>query len=120
MLQADVGRGKVVKGRVHIQLLFDLGAAGFGLALFEGSAAGPFPAAKAMISNADSRPCREGAAAARDADGHGVDHGGAIRRQMRIVKTFAVIPGHRAAMNPESRATTSRFRVRALFAHAPE
>jgi hypothetical protein len=38
-------------------------------------AAGPYPAAKAMISNADDRPCRESAAAAHDADGRSVDHG---------------------------------------------
>jgi hypothetical protein len=74
MLQADVGHRKVVKGHAHIQLLFDLGAARFGLGLFERIAAGPYPAAKAMISNADDRPCRKGAAA-HDADGRGVDHG---------------------------------------------
>jgi hypothetical protein len=78
-LRTDVGQRKVVKARVHIQLLFDLGAAGRGLALFgKEIAAGPCPAAKAMISNADDRPCRESTAAAHDADGRGVDHGAGL------------------------------------------
>ena len=65
-----------MRGRVHIQLLFDLEPPDSDFALFEeGIAAGPYPAAKAMISNADDRPCREVAAAAHDADGHGRDHG---------------------------------------------
>jgi hypothetical protein len=53
-----------------------IGAAGFGLALSGTEvAAGPYPAARAMISNANNRSCRETAAAAHDADGRGVDHG---------------------------------------------
>jgi hypothetical protein len=68
-----------MRGRVHIQLLFGLEPPDPDVALFEGGiAAGPYPAAKAMISNADNRPCREGAAAAHEADGHGVDHARAL------------------------------------------
>jgi hypothetical protein len=45
------------------------------IALFCRKCRGPDPAAEATILNANVRPYREGAAAASDDDGRGVDHG---------------------------------------------
>jgi hypothetical protein len=75
------------------------------------------PAAEATILNANVRPYREGAAAASDEDGRGIDHGAAIRPCPVFVK---MIETARIAEAPFGRIFGASNRAPQPFGDLPD
>src|SRR5215469_11636273 len=84
------------------------------------NAAGPDPAAGALILNADERPCRAGTAAS-DAAGRSVDHGRAYKATpLRRQATGVIACPRETPPGRISRQNLRSFRVRTLIAHGSE